>query len=317
MKIIYFKNIFIRIYNSIKYKHYKFRLIFNNPKKYISNYQNKNINNPIFLLGVSSGGLTIISRIIRKHPNIISASGDNNFFYFLDEINICYKKFVPKKLDIMRKGKFYREFYGIKKFISSTIINKNEFLNYSKKYLKLLNAILQVYSKNPKKDRIIDKSQNNSLNIKFLDYVFRDKNPKYILIINNPYAVIAKSYLKLGNKSQKNLSISIEHFKNIFTKCLRDLKLSKNKFLIVKFDDFLINPEKTMRLIFKFLNLSFNKSYMPSNNDKFLVGDYKWYPIRKQTHMKYLKHLSKNDFKIINKKCSKIIKTFDIKIIKS
>ena len=119
MKKIYILNFIKRIYLRIVYK-FKNILIFNNPKKYINNKSKINIKKPIYLLGISSGGLTIISRIIRRHPNIVSASGDHNYFYGLDELNQYYKIFIPKPLNIFRFKKNtppYYEFYGIKKYL--------------------------------------------------------------------------------------------------------------------------------------------------------------------------------------------------------
>ena len=310
-----------RLFYSIIYKHYKAKLIFNDPKKYLIDSSNKNISKPIFLLGTASGGLSIIRRIISRHPNIVYCTGDYKYFHYVDEINHYYKKFVPKTFNIsniVSKKKFPPfNLYAIDKYINKAIIKKKDFYLSSLKYLKLLNAIFKIYSNDPSKDRIIDKSQNNSLNIKFLDYTFKGKKPTYILIVNNPYAVIAKNYinLKKKSKSKNNLDISIQHYSNLVKKCIKDLKKSQNKYIILYFDDFLKNPEKTMRKIFSFLNLNFENKFMPNRDNQYLVRDYKWYPIRKQTHRHYLKILSKNDLKKINNRCNYIFRTLKIKKI--
>jgi len=312
LKIIYIQNFIKRLWASVYYR-YKNRLIFLNPKNYINDKSNTNIKKPIFLLGTSSGGLTIISRIIRRHPNIISASGDSFYFYGLDEINQYYKKFIPNSLDVFRFKNLspsFGEFYGLNKYLKHSIVQKKNYNSYSNKYRMLLNAILKVFSKDPSKDRLIDKSQVNSLNIDFIDFALKDCSPYYVLIINNPYAIIAKNFINLGQHDQKNLKIAIEHYKNIINKCFKSLKKTKNKYIIVNFDDFLNSPEKNMKKIYNFLGLKFNKNFMPKQNDLYRINsnDYKWYPIRKNTHTKYFDKLSKKHIKLINKECANIIK---------
>ena len=149
LKITYIKNFIIRILLKI-YFSYKNQLIFLNPKNYINDKSNKNIKKPIFLLGTASGGLTIVSRIIRRHPNIISASGNSLYFYGQDEINQYYKRFIPRKLNIFRFQNFtpqYNAFYSLNKFLKHSVIKKKKFKSYSSKYVMLLNAILKVFSK--------------------------------------------------------------------------------------------------------------------------------------------------------------------------
>jgi len=312
IKIIYIQNFIKRLCASVNYR-YKNSLIFSNPKLYINDKSNTNIKNPIFLLGTASGGLTIISRIIRRHPNVISASGDSNYFYGLDEINQYYKKFIPKILDTFRFKNLspsYGEFYAINKFIGYSTIKKKKFKSYSKKYVMLLNAILKVFSKNLNNSRLIDKSQINTLNVKFIDYALKDCSPYYVLVVSNPYAIIAKNFINLGQHNEENLIYSIEHYKNIINKCLKDLQNTKNKYLIINFDNFLSRPEQIIKKIYVFLELKFNKNYMPKKDDLYRIKstDYKWYPIRKNTHAKYINKLSKKDIKLINKECSNIIK---------
>jgi len=312
IKIIYIQNFIKRLWASVNYR-YKNSLIFSNPKLYINDKSNTNIKNPIFLLGTASGGLTIISRIIRRHPNVISASGDSNYFYGLDEIKQYYKKFIPKILDVFRFKNLspsYGEFYAINKFIGYSTIKKKKFKSYSKKYVMLLNAILKVFSKNLNNSRLIDKSQINTLNVKFIDYALKDCSPYYVLVVSNPYAIIAKNFINLGQHNEENLIYSIEHYKNIINKCLKDLQNTKNKYLIINFDNFLSRPEQIIKKIYVFLELKFNKNYMPKKDDLYRIKstDYKWYPIRKNTHAKYINKLSKKDIKLINKECSNIIK---------
>ena len=55
---------------------------------------------------------------------------------------------------------------------------------------------------------------------------------------------------------------------------------------------------------------------MPKQNDLYRIksNDYKWYPIRKNTHSKYINKLSQKEIKLINKECSDIIKKLNFKL---
>ena len=85
------------------------------------------------------------------------------------------------------------------------------------------------------------------------------------------------------------------------------------------FDKFLTKPQKTMKKIFIFLNLKFEKKFMPNRNDLYRLNpkDYKWFPIRKNTHDKYVSKLSKKHIQTINYYCHKLIKKLGYRLIRN
>src|SRR6056297_2994992 len=55
------------------------------------------IDKPIFLLGVQGGGLTLISRTIRRQKNIVSVTGNNNYWYGADEMQNVLWPILPSQ----------------------------------------------------------------------------------------------------------------------------------------------------------------------------------------------------------------------------
>lgn len=53
---------------------------------------------PVFLLGNQGGGLTIISRILRRIPNVVSSTGNSNYWSGADEMNSVFGSLLPNEL---------------------------------------------------------------------------------------------------------------------------------------------------------------------------------------------------------------------------
>ena len=60
--------------------------------------KNISIKDPIFFLGCQGDGLTFISRIIRRNKNIITCSGNSNYWAGADEMATVYEPFLTPNL---------------------------------------------------------------------------------------------------------------------------------------------------------------------------------------------------------------------------
>ena len=72
-----------------------------------------NVNKPIFVLGTQGGGLTLISRILHRHPDTVYCSGNSKFWASSDEMHqkAFYK--LPKVLRLSPpKGNLSSDFYN-------------------------------------------------------------------------------------------------------------------------------------------------------------------------------------------------------------
>lgn len=56
------------------------------------------IDRPIFILGTQGGGLTLISRILRRHPTVVSFRGNCHCWAGPDEMLFHLRQFLPPSL---------------------------------------------------------------------------------------------------------------------------------------------------------------------------------------------------------------------------
>ena len=71
--------------------------------KFFINKKKIKIQKPIFFIGVQGAGLTIISRIIKRHPDIVYLSGNNDFWLGSDEMDGSF--FVSDVLRVQQRRK--------------------------------------------------------------------------------------------------------------------------------------------------------------------------------------------------------------------
>lgn len=75
--------------------------------RFFQSLDNISIDKPIFLLGTQGGGLTLLSRVIRRHSDIVSASGNSYSWCGRDELqNVAYASLPPSLRLGRRVGSF-------------------------------------------------------------------------------------------------------------------------------------------------------------------------------------------------------------------
>ena len=284
-----------------------------------------NIKKPIFILGTQGGGLTIISRILHRHPDTVYCSGNSKFWASSDEMHqrAFYK--LPKVLRLSPPrgsngvSDFYNEDLGF--FRSFCYASNSLFKNYKLDeddyieedaiiFKNLIREYIRAYSINKTSSaRFVDKSQSYTLKIPWLLKCFPDA--KLILVTRNPYALckgrsldIHLKKLYTSNKkhtSEDLLRINCEHWKNTYDKALKDLK--GRHYLSFKFEDFLEEPLKFLNPLLNYCELENYEDLLPNKNQKFPAGSIsqeKWFPLQKDPNKKYLDQLSKKEKIIIS-----------------
>lgn len=284
--------------------------------------ENIKIQKPIFFIGVQGGGLTIISRSIRRHENVVTMRGDNRHWTSRDEL--MSQKITPKEFSVYypENGKniIKDNIFGNSRlwwaYATNRLFDKYYLTeqDYSKSLeLKIKNLIrffIRGYSKDVKKARYLEKSQLFLLKIRLLKKIFPDA--KFILVTRNPYAICSRiarrEYIKgypdaiISDLSyEERLVIASQHWRNSMKTALEDLN-KINEGYIIKIEDYLKNPKKYLKEILDYCELSYNDDLLPSPHHKLPIGSMdkeKWYPLKKEVNQKYLKQLSNKDKKII------------------
>lgn len=68
------------------------------PKRWFADLDSIPIDRPIFLLGVQGGGLTLIGRMLRRHPHVVSVTGNNSYWAGPDEMQNVLGPMLPPML---------------------------------------------------------------------------------------------------------------------------------------------------------------------------------------------------------------------------
>ena len=68
------------------------------PRTYLGNYEDIPIDRPIFLLGVQCGGLTLVSRMLRRHPSVVSVTGNYRYWSGADKMHTVLGPILPAEL---------------------------------------------------------------------------------------------------------------------------------------------------------------------------------------------------------------------------
>jgi hypothetical protein len=157
-----------------------------------------------------------------------------------------------------------------------------------KRFRRLLREHLAVYARDPHRARFFDKTHTNTLKIPLLATYLRGCDPYFVLVVRNPYswchrAVRRKrpSYrVELGR--ERELRLAAQHWANSCRIALEEARSVPNV-TVVRFEDFVAEPEAVIRRLSSFVGLEFEPQMVPRPGDVFpfatLPNDRKWYPL--------------------------------------
>lgn len=297
-----------------------------NPYIYFSDLEKVKIDRPIFLLGLQGGGLTLLSRMLRRNKKIISCTGNYKRWTYPAEIQDIYHYELPKPLRGARYERKYRNLksanniYACNELLSKFRCTREDFNEEDEKeFKKLIASFIVKYGRHIENPRFLDKSQTYTLKVEYLEELFKGHSPHFLLLIRNPYIMCKRAVLKtqlseLITDYQSKLRLACEHYKNSIELCLKDGEKVEN-FKTYRFEDLISRPENTLKSICRFLDISFKERMLPSSEQKlpyFSPSSEKWYPLR-DSNKKYWPLISEKDKEIIESYTLNIIKKFKYK----
>lgn len=308
------------------YYHWKRGRWIINPKTYLGNYENIPTDRPIFLLGVQCGGLTLVSRMLRRHPSVVSVTGNYRYWSGADEMHTVLGPMLPAELSGCRykvPNSKHPLFYPPRSWTYAC----NELLPYyrrtaldanaelKRKFKRIIQMIIAKHAIDKHNARFTDKSQVYTVRVSLISELLRKNNPKFILIVMNPYALCYKAAngkaadmvrLKKKLSPEERLNICAQHWANSMKCALED---RKQNMLIIRFEDILQDPITYMRKICKFAELNFNEDMLPQPNHKIPFGSRfpdRWYPFEPERSQNYLQKIGKKEIEIISKYCKNL-----------
>ena len=225
---------------------------------------------PFFILGSGRNGSTLLASILNVHKDVF----------------VPPEQFILPYTIFKRYLKFYWSINNLKQDVLNTIKMPNQTLNWKvdlrkielkdKGMASLFNSIYRSYAKQVKGDVKIwgDKTP---LNIHFLNFIYPEfSNAKYIFLIRDPRDV-ALSYKKLTDHKAKNTDFAIWKW-NDSVKML-DYLLARTDVLIIKYEELVCNPERELKKILSYLEISEDMSILSSKSgaSDMGVGDHSFH----------------------------------------
>jgi len=225
---------------------------------------------PFFILGSGRNGSTLLASILNAHKDVF----------------VPPEQFILPYTIFKRYLKFYWSINNLKQDVLNTIKMPNQTLNWKvdlrkielkdKGMASLFNSIYRSYAKQVKGDVKIwgDKTP---LNIHFLNFIYPEfSNAKYIFLIRDPRDV-ALSYKKLTDHKAKNTDFAIWKW-NDSVKML-DYLLARTDVLIIKYEELVCNPERELKKILSYLEISEDMSILSSKSgaSDMGVGDHSFH----------------------------------------
>ena len=298
---------------------------------YRNEYPDVPIDRPIFLIGNQGDGLTLVSRILRHHPDVVSVAGNCNYWSGADEMQNVFGPALPAELTGIRykapkhpiltpprSWSYASDALFLLYRKTARDANKDLAKRFRKiiKYIISRHALVEVPIA-----RFIDKSQVFSVKMSFVDALLKDTNPYFVLVTRNPYATIYRAatgkagdmrrYAKYMNLDER-VEVCIQHWLNTMKSIMED-KDKVSNFTWIRFEDMLRNPKETLLQLTQFLALPFLEDMIPAPHHKIPLGSKhrdRWYPLRPDVNERYLREIQEKYLRQIEKRCGAIAAEF-------
>lgn len=310
------------------------------PRRFFSDYEDIQINRPIFLLGNQGGGLTLVSRMIRRHLHVVSITGNHRYWSGADEMQKVMMCRLPNSLRL--GGRFFCKDVPHEKFtpprswsyasddlIESYRKTETDYDEEAAHQLRfLIREALYRHGNGEQGKRFVDKSQVFTVRMSYVDALLKDTDPYFVLITRNPYAACfraakgkagdMKRYAQYMNLDER-VEVCVQHWSNTM-QCVLEDKDKVSNFKAMRFEDFLQKPRESQIELCSFLDLPFVDDLVPSEHHSIPFGSKysdRWYPLRPDVNKQYLEEIPDKYVEMISNRCQPIAEQFGYRLLKS
>lgn len=219
-----------------------------------------------FIVGAARSGTTLAQLMISSHPDVMLPD-ETGFYPILYNRHVNILGELSKPEDFERAVETTLNFHRIKDLDldSDNIRSKCHTGNLSWEtiLLAILAAVAEKYSVN----RVGEKSPGHLHYIGLLKDRF--PNSKFIHIIRDPRAVIlSMTKVAFGSQDIKELCNRWQSAMEIHRKYADHL--GSKRYMVVKYEDLVLESEKTLHSICEFLNIEFSPQMMEHHKRSFL-----------------------------------------------
>lgn len=283
---------------------------------------------PIFILGTQGGGLTLLSRMLRRHPNSVGAAGGCRYWTSADELQNVFGPILPADLTGLRFKAPHHPVLTAPR--SWTFAARDLFERYrateddvtpeiSRALKRVIRYSIRRFARSPQRARFVDKSQSYSVRAGLIWAALAESDPRFVLVPRDPYvSVFRASRGKAADMKRLASSMSLaervelcaEHYANTMRATLEDADSLNLPLKIVRFEDLIAEPEKVLRDCCQFVDLDFRRDMLPAPGHRLPLGSRfrdRWYPIRSGVNVGYEDCLDATTLEAVNRHCGSLL----------
>lgn len=280
------------------------------------------LDRPIFLLGMQGGGLTLISRMLRRHPRVVSVTGNHRYWSGADEMQNVLGPILPAELTGIKykvpPDDVYTSPMRAWIYASDRLLPKYRLTaadatpEQCGEFRRLLSWLIDQHAIDPKVARFTDKSQVFTVKAAYIDALLAGCNAHFLLITRDPYASCIRADrlgdfvpLRETHSLQERIDIAAQCWANSMRCALEDGK-SIPHFKAMRFEDVVSEPEKRVREICEFVDIDYSDDLIPQPHHIIPRGSRyrdRWYPLRPDVNARHSRKLDDEAVEIIDARC--------------
>jgi len=215
---------------------------------------------PIFIVGCPRSGTTLLASRLNLHSQI-AVSSETHFFEILNNfflINVIY----PLTYRGIHRLLFYSQMKDLK-------IDFNDFIKLfnqtEKQYINVFDISMDLYRSKVNKKYWCEKTPQHLKHLSNIYYYY--PNAKVICILRDGRDVALS--LSKAPWHENNIAMSsLEWNENIKYLNQANSKYSKEKFFVLKFEQFIENPQDSLKSICNFIGVNFESNLMTTPSKK-------------------------------------------------
>lgn len=288
------------------------------------------IDRPIFVLGTQGGGLTLLTRMIRRHPDVVMVGSNARFWAGSDEMD---KHFADLPDDFVVRSPAFRSWrpgepehpvfgharswlYAIDELLPAHRRTADDHTPEKEAALEeKIASSIRAYAPDPTSARFLDMSQSYALKVPLLRACL--PGARFVLLSRNPWASCWRETTTWEHRYvlwkevpplEERLELAAQHWENTFRIALGDLEGEEDG-LVARFEDLIEDPERVLRRVLGHVGLDFRPRMLPRPGDRPPVGSKdreKWWPIRSDVNDRYLEEIPPEAAAIVTRRAGEV-----------
>lgn len=282
------------------------------------------IDRPIFLLGTQGGGLTLLSRMLRRNIRTVSVTGDHQYWSGADEMQNVLGPILPPQLTGVKYQAPPDALFGTPRgWVYATdrllplyrLTAAHVTRELAHQFRRLLQWVIWRQARRQPGKRLVDKSQVFTVKVSFINALLNGCNPRFVLLVRNPYVLCYRAAARILWRHftmQERLEYAAQHWSNSMSAALTDAP-GTEQFALFRFEDLLVQPSDTLRAICAFTDIEFDQQMLPSRSQSLPLGTLRrdrWFPLRQDVDEVYCREIQPEHVEIIDRRCGELARRF-------